>query len=259
MSLAYFPFYPADYEADTAHLSLEEDGAYNRLLRLCWSTPGCSIPDDRGWIMRRMRVSEETYDRVVAIVLSEFFKRRRGRLYSPRLSAIFEETNAAHKRRVEAGRKGGRPSKALKTNEAEQSNAKAMPKQPEPEPEPYKEDTDVSSYVTTQSQKLEPKARLPANWTLSDEGWAYARSKQIPDEDIADEARGFHAYWSDRSGPDARKSARGWEQCWAGWCRRIAGRYAKGRGMAVSAKATGHGRGGSIASVVAQRILDGKI
>jgi hypothetical protein len=107
--------------------------------------------------------------------------------------------------------------------------------------------------------KPEPKARLPADWTLSDEGWAYARSKKIPDEDIADEARGFHAYWSDRSGPDARKSARGWEQCWAGWCRRIAGRYAAGRGMAFQAKASGHGRGSSLASVVAQRIIDGKV
>jgi len=107
--------------------------------------------------------------------------------------------------------------------------------------------------------KPEPKARLPADWTLSDEGWAYARSKNIPDEDIADEARGFHAYWSDRSGPDARKSARGWEQCWAGWCRRIAGRYAAGRGMAFQAKASGHGRGSSLASVVAQRIIDGKV
>jgi hypothetical protein len=122
--------------------------------------------------------------------------------------------------------------------------------------EPSEERTPLGS---PDDEKPSRKARLPANWTLSDEGWEYARSKNIPDEDIADEARGFHAYWTDRTDADSRKSARGWEQCWAGWCRRIAGRYAKGRGMAVSAKATGHGRGGSIASVVAQRILDGKI
>ena len=32
--LPYFPLYPTDFEADTSHLTLEEDGAYNRLLRL---------------------------------------------------------------------------------------------------------------------------------------------------------------------------------------------------------------------------------
>ena len=105
----------------------------------------------------------------------------------------------------------------------------------------------------------EPKARLPAKWALSDEGWAYARSKNIPDEDIEDEARGFHAYWSDRTGADARKSARGWEQCWAGWCRRIASRYRPRGGMAVSAKTGGHGQGRSLASIVAQRQIDGKV
>ncbi|MCP5097247.1 MAG: YdaU family protein, partial [Chloroflexi bacterium] len=36
MSLPYFPMYPTDFEADTSHLTLEEDGAYNRLLRLMW-------------------------------------------------------------------------------------------------------------------------------------------------------------------------------------------------------------------------------
>jgi uncharacterized protein YdaU (DUF1376 family) len=137
VSLAYFPFYPSRFEAKTAHLTLEEDGCYNRLLRLCWLTPGCSLPDDRAWLMRRLRVDAETYDRVVAVVVAEFFKRRRGRIYSPRLSAIFEETSAAHNRRVKAGQKGGRPRKSLENNETGQSNAKAMPKQPEPEPEPY--------------------------------------------------------------------------------------------------------------------------
>jgi uncharacterized protein YdaU (DUF1376 family) len=91
MSLAYFPLYPADYEADTSHLTLEEDGAYSRLLRLCWLTPGCSIPDEPEWIMRRMRVDADTYARVVAVVLGEFFKRRRGRLYSPLIEKWIEK------------------------------------------------------------------------------------------------------------------------------------------------------------------------
>ena len=93
MSLPYFPFYPSDFEAKTSHLSLEEDGAYNRLLRLMWMTPGCSLPDDPVWIARRLRVDAATYDRVVAPVIAEFFKRARKRRVwtSPLIEACVEK------------------------------------------------------------------------------------------------------------------------------------------------------------------------
>lgn len=139
MSLPYFNLYPTDFEAKTSHLSLEEDGAYNRLLRLCWMMPGTSLPDDDAWIMRRMRVDQETFNRVVKVVLSEFFERRDGRVSNARMNREFDKSSTGHERRVLAGRAGGK-AKALKTNNTESSNAKAMPKQPEPEPEPYKED-----------------------------------------------------------------------------------------------------------------------
>jgi uncharacterized protein YdaU (DUF1376 family) len=144
MSLPYFPMYPTDFEADTSHLTLAEDGAYNRLLRLMWMTSGCSLPNDDAWIKRRMRVDQATYDDVVAVVIEEFFTRSRGRITNPKLAKIFKETSVAHKKRVDAGSKGG-TAKAAKTKDKVSSKAKAMLKQPEPEPEPYKkEDTNVS-------------------------------------------------------------------------------------------------------------------
>jgi len=128
--------YPTDFEADTSHLTLEEDGAYNRLLRLCWMTPGCSLPDDDAWIMRRTRVDQDTFDRVVKVVISEFFTRGNGRVSNARLAKEFDAAQSAHSKRVSAGKIGGK-AKALKTKETDPSNAQAMLKQPEPEPEPY--------------------------------------------------------------------------------------------------------------------------
>ena len=139
MSLPYFPMYPRDFEADTSHLTLEEDGAYNRLLRLCWMMPGASLPDDDAWIMRRMRVDEATFNRVVKIVLAEFFVRKSGRVSNARMAREFIASSEAHAKRVSAGKSGG-TAKALKTKQSEPSNAQAILKQPEPEPEPYKED-----------------------------------------------------------------------------------------------------------------------
>lgn len=107
--------------------------------------------------------------------------------------------------------------------------------------------------------KPPPTARLPEGWALSDEGWAYARSQAIPDQVIEDEARGFHAYWTDRRDATARKSQRGWEQCWAGWCRRIAPRYRSGPGVSRQPQAGGRGQGGSLASIAARRRAGGEV
>jgi uncharacterized protein YdaU (DUF1376 family) len=133
MSLPYFNFYPKDFEADTSHLTLEEDGAYNRLLRLCWMTPGCSLPDDDAWIMRRMRVDAEAFERAVRPVLAEFFARKAGRISNARMTKEHQKSGVAHQRRVSAGSEGGK-AKARNVKENASSNAVAMPKQPEPEP-----------------------------------------------------------------------------------------------------------------------------
>lgn len=153
MSLPYFNMYPRDFEADTSHLTLEEDGAYNRLLRLCWMTPGCTIPDDDAWIMRRMRVDQEIYDRVVRVVLDEFFCRKNGRVGNARIAKEFEISTEAHKRRVTAG-KAGVAAKSLKGNEKGLSNAKAMLKQPEPEPDIYSVDKSTGAEAPIDPEKV---------------------------------------------------------------------------------------------------------
>ena len=144
MSLPYFPMYPSDFEAKTSHLTIAEDGAYNRLLRICWMTPGCTMPADEAWIMRRARAVTDDDKAAVLAVLAEFFTVENGRYSNAKLMRIFHEANEVHEKRKNAGAKGGR-AKSLKSNATASSNAKAMPKQPEPEPEPYKErDTNVS-------------------------------------------------------------------------------------------------------------------
>ena len=144
MSLPYFPMYPSDFEAKTSHLTLAEDGAYNRLLRICWMTPGCTIPADDAWIMRRVRAHTEADQEAVRAILAEYFTVENGRYSNAKLMRIWREANEAHEKRKNAGSKGGK-AKSLKTNDSASSNAVAKPKQPEPEPEPdKKEDTNVS-------------------------------------------------------------------------------------------------------------------
>lgn len=129
MSLPYFRMYPTDYEAKTAHLSMIEDGAYNRLLRLCWSQPDCSLPDDEEWIMRRMRARTDEEREAVRTVLTEYFSRENQRVFNKRLTEEYGHASERHKVASENGKKGGRPANTLKNNETAESYRLAKEKQ----------------------------------------------------------------------------------------------------------------------------------
>ena len=124
--LPSMPYFVDDYEAATAHLTIEEDGAYMRLLRLCWRTPGCSIPDDPKWIKRHMRVSQEQFDEVVAPIIEEFFQKKNGRVLSKRLQKEFQYVSDKISERKKAGKKGG-IAKSLKSKDTGSSKATDLP------------------------------------------------------------------------------------------------------------------------------------
>lgn len=206
MSLPYFPMYPTDFEAKTSHLTLEEDGAYNRLLRLMWMTPGCSLPDDDAWIMRRMRCDFDTFERVVKPLICEFMKCEKGRVFSPRLMQEHMLSSEKHKKRVDAGKKGGRPAKSLKSNETGLSNAKAMPKQPEPEP-------DIDTNVSMRGRAREKPTPLPDDWRPRPEEIALCKELNFTHQEIADVVDDFRNFW-----PGEAKTKRG-KKTLANWHR----------------------------------------
>lgn len=207
LSLPFFPLYPKDFEAKTSHLTLEEDGAYNRLLRLMWMTPGCTLPDDDVWIMRRMRCSEDAYERVVKVVIAEFFERKSGRIINPRMAKEYSSTSLAHAKRVEAGSKGGK-AKALKQKESDPSNAKAMLKQPEPEP------------YSKREAKASPKKRgerLPDEWSLPSTWGNWAMDEGLDEFTVRSEASKFKDYW--HSQPSSKGLKADWQATWRNWVR----------------------------------------
>ena len=170
----YVPLYVDDYEAATAHLTAEEDGVYMRLLRLCWRTPGCSIPNDPAWIARKIRLSKDDFERVAKPVIDEFFKVQRGRLIQKRLKDEYESISRKKSARVRAGKRGG-DAKALKTKEIAAGNASDLPAHtrafPEPYPEPEPEEdlvatlpvaSDDATEPAEPSTKLDPWERDPA-------------------------------------------------------------------------------------------------
>ena len=118
------PLYVADYDAATNWCDLETDGLYMRVLRLLWSTPSQSIPNDPKWLKRKLRITDAQYE-LFEIILDEYLDIDDGRIFQKRLSEEFVKAETIHNSKVEAGKKGGK-AKSLKTNEKVSSTAKAQ-------------------------------------------------------------------------------------------------------------------------------------
>jgi len=72
--LAALPLFTDSFSADTQHLDDAEVGRYMRLLIITWRSPGCRIPNDPDWIAKRLRVDPLNYSKLIAPIISEFYK-----------------------------------------------------------------------------------------------------------------------------------------------------------------------------------------
>ena len=122
--IPYMPLYVGDYEADTAHLTLVEDGVYTRLLRLCWKSPECMIPDDETWLFRKLRATTEDEKEIVRTIVAEFFQRKGGRVFQKRQIEEYNRVSEIYDARSAGGKKSAKV-KALKKQENGSSSVDA--------------------------------------------------------------------------------------------------------------------------------------
>jgi uncharacterized protein YdaU (DUF1376 family) len=123
--LPFFPLYVSDYNSATDWTTPEQDGVYFRALRVMWSTPGCSIPNDKKWIMRKLRLTDLQYEDVFLLISEEFLFVSKGRIFQKRLREEYKKAETKFKRLSEAGKKGG-SSKPLKLNGTKSSDDSSM-------------------------------------------------------------------------------------------------------------------------------------
>jgi uncharacterized protein YdaU (DUF1376 family) len=99
-----FPMYARDWLVDTAGLTLEQQGAYVRLLSHQWIEG--PLPDNEKELARRLAVTVSVFRRLWGRI-SEFFPSQEdGRLGNPRLEQIRREQQEFHEMRSKFGRMG---------------------------------------------------------------------------------------------------------------------------------------------------------
>lgn len=147
----YYPRYPGHYVAKTLHLTMEQDGAYTRLLDWCYLNERAIPHDARYAITRAMTASER---KAVDAMLAEFFVREGAGWENDR---ALNEIAAAQPKIAAAranGKRGGRPKKT-------------------------QEETQQKPSGFTEITQDEPSAKAPQSPILIDQELESARSKQV--------------------------------------------------------------------------------
>lgn len=227
----FMPLWVADFLADVQDLDAREIGAYMLLLMSMWQRGG-GLPDDQKKLQRVARVGRGWDD--VWASIEGYFEVENGVITNARLTKELEKARTKSTVNTTSGARGGR-AKALKYNNAPLANATVSLKQPEPYPE--LEGTIVP--LPPVSPPKPEKARLPEGWVPTDAMVNYAHSQQLNDPEIQEIADDFHAYWSDRTDAQGRKSERGWEQTWRNRIRDVGWKFKRNRQSGPS-RSTGH-------------------
>jgi len=113
--LNYYKRHLGDYARDTAHLSMAEDGAYNRLLDFYYAAER-PLPLERAEIYRRVRARGKQDQAAVDAVLADFFNLKDDGWHHKRcdeeIAAMMEKAQTNR----ENGKGGGRPKKKPNNN-----------------------------------------------------------------------------------------------------------------------------------------------
>lgn len=169
--MRHFAHHIGDYAAATAHLSMLEDAAYHRLLRLYYQNEA-PLTSDENELMRRVRAVSRHEKNAVRSVLQEFFTLSSDGWHQSRADS--EISNFKHL--VEAGRKGG-----LKSRLPKASSETELTTTQEPLP------------ITHSIPRQARKTKLPDDWKATEELLAYAAEQGCADPlDTAERFRLHH-------------------------------------------------------------------
>lgn len=102
-SVNYYTYHIGDYRTATAHLSLDEDATYKRLLDYQYDKE-CPIPDDPAVMARRLRSNEK----LVSAMLAEFFTLTEAGWINKRVWDEIGKHQEFIDKQKHNGRKGGR-------------------------------------------------------------------------------------------------------------------------------------------------------
>jgi len=175
------PLFTDSLIADTGHLTNEEFGAYMRLMVLTWRNPGCRIPNDDMWVMRRVGCNQSDYNRLYKPLLDEFFKTTGNWLFQKRLKKEFSHIKKYRKRQSDNAKLRWNKEKEPSHRNAQSGNA-PNPTQPivkkEEAKASLKEKITLEKLSTEHIEKWLAKKRQEGKYVFHDEKSIFSHKRR---------------------------------------------------------------------------------
>jgi uncharacterized protein YdaU (DUF1376 family) len=121
----HMPLFVDAYLGDTMHLSLEEHGAYLKLLMIAWRTKDCALPDDDRRIATMLGVTAKRWTEILRPSIAPFWDIAEGRWTQKKLLKVRQHAESVSEKRKEAGGKR-QTAKSLNGNGTAPANAPAI-------------------------------------------------------------------------------------------------------------------------------------
>lgn len=207
---AALPLFGDAYMADTMHLTLEEHGAYLRLLMLAWRTPDCTLPNDDKRLARMLGISTQRWSKIRPAVM-DFWSLENGVWTQKRLKK--ERIYVAEKSKKNSENAKARWEQDIENKQFDECErisertceTDAPPPPPiDKEPKGSSSDNEKSSKRGTRlSDDWKPSA-IPDNVNQLLRQWPSGAYQRILDE--------FRDYWTSVPGSKALKLD--WDKTW---------------------------------------------
>ncbi|MCV4290870.1 YdaU family protein [Pseudomonas capsici] len=218
----YYKFNIKDWSRDTAHLSIEEEGIYRRLLDHYYETER-PIPQETKPVIRRLRLTG--HEEAFGVVLGEFFTLESDGYHHRRCDEEISKYHAKATANRENGSRGGRPRKpAENPNGSQQEPKNNLNQEPltinqEPEDQEQCAANASPDQSEPDSTKSKRGTRIDKDWSLSPElaAWAKTERPELDDRMIRSMADGFRDFWMAKTGKGATKLD--WAATWRNWVR----------------------------------------
>lgn len=245
--IPYFNFYPTDFIKGVRGLTPQEVGIYTMIL--------CRIYEENGPIERhlgRMAAYCGCTEKVIAKVIDRLVYLGRLNLIDGKISddradvEILKRENALKSQ----SRAGEISAQKRKQNQGKAATGvQRTGNHTDTDTEERKEEPIGSS---KKQPRRRPEHELPPDWVPSERNITDAESRQFSAMEIQDEADRFRNHHLAKG-----SRFRDWDAAWRTWLGN-ARKYGSRGSVAFGAAPGGHGRGGSIASIVARRWAAGE-
>lgn len=210
----FYKHHIGDYDADTSHLSWDEDMAYTRMIRTYYRREK-PLPEDVKEVCRLVRATSSSQRKAVETVLQEFFTLESDGWHQKRCDGELSEATRKAELNRSVGKLGGRPRKS----ENPEITQMVSEKKPTENQDGFDSVSRNNPSQTPDSrlQSIDARAsRLPADWT-PDQGEIDFCKSERPDLNPRAVAEQFRDYWVAQPGAKGRKLD--WSATWRNWVR----------------------------------------